>query len=182
MSGHASRGEMVVAGLTIVIAVLYIFLNHNNSNAEKMKSTLKKNTAPRYKVIVHKKAKLPRTDIFDSHDFNEVGRPPRSKIVWRQQTKLMGLGSKTVKYTTFSSPEELQRYFTDKLGDKYAIIRDDLTSDNGMGWNGLFLDPEVDELIAIFSTSRRLDRPPGGLENPSSVSVMKVENLKDVKR
>jgi len=171
------RRKIIIAGLIMVLTISYIYVHKSRSQSVKIKSRIGTGrTASGSESAGNKIKKLP-SDIPGGYDLKNIGRPPLAAIVWRQSAKLMGLESKTVKYMSFSSPEELQRYFTDKLAGKYAIIRDDLTADNGMGWSGLFLEPETDELITIFSNSRRFDLPPGGRANPTIISVMKVKNI-----
>lgn len=176
------RRGIIVAGLLITLTIIYIFTYQSRPRGRKAgpKVGIDK-TFANDEGEAEAIKRLP-IDIPGGQDLKGVGRPPQSTIVWQQRSKLLGLSSKTVKYKTLSSPEELQRYFTDKLADQYAIIRDDQASDSGLGWSGLFLNPETDELIAIFSTARRLDLPPGGEKNPALVSVMKVNGFADDKR
>ena len=117
---------------------------------------------------------LPDHDIPGGHDFREIGRPPDSKIIWTQKSRLAGLTSVTVKYISRRTPVETQLFFTDKLMMRYSIIRDDLVSTEGYGWSGIFADYENNETMFVFSASKRIGPPPGGNENPTEVSVMKV--------
>lgn len=125
-------------------------------------------------LSVNLRPALPDHDIPGGHDFRDIGRPPDSKIIWTQKSRLAGLTSNTVKYLSRRTPGEMQIFFTDRLMIQYAIIRDELVSTDGHGWSGIFADYANNETVFVFSASKRIGPPPGGNENPTEVSVMKV--------
>lgn len=121
------------------------------------------------------KTTMPVHDIPGSRDFSEIGRMPDSMIIWQKEGTIDGLKAKTEKYISVRPPMAAEIYFTDKLLRKYIVVRDNLTTNDGYGWTGIYLSPQNDEMIAVISTSKLIGPPPGGAENPTEISVMRVK-------
>lgn len=117
---------------------------------------------------------FPKRDISGARDFEDIGRPPKSKIIWQQKSKISGLDSKTVKYISRSTPKQAQLYFTNMLLNDYYIVRDDLLTNDGHGWVGIFRKKDNDDILAIFTTSKLIGSNPGSPNNPTEISIMKI--------
>lgn len=164
--------------LAIILVVLAVSISLVYQQQRREQKNEPPVTAGMGKPVVKKKIRMPASDTPGAKDFKDIGGPPDANIIWQQQGSIAGLKAKTVKYVSRGSPAEMQLFFTDKLLHNYSVIRDDLSTSDGYGWTGIFLNPQTNEMIAVVSTSKRIGPPPGGRENPTEVSIMRVGGVR----
>lgn len=99
------------------------------------------------------------------------GLPSATKITDQKKSTFGNAGLENIKYLSLEKPQALQISFTEALND-WALIRDDLLTEDGGGWSGLFFNPKSDEFISIFCTPQKIGENSGGEKNPTEVSIL----------
>ena len=138
----------------------------------------------RYPAYFSSEPSLPLVDAPGTEIVSDMPRYPDARLV--EGNTVPELGIKIARMMTEAPPREVALYYIQRLLDEgYWIDATEPLIESGEGWWGSFYNKNGDEYLGIIVMSQWIDLPPGGTDNPSRISIIRLstkdlEALKEV--
>ena len=172
---------LIVALIFLLAVIGYLLLYRGSAiTEERFVATTEPTSALSYgdAVAVSQRAVatpvIPLVDSIGTFDLGNVPRYPGAKAIDSGRESMIGLSM--TKYVSADRPIQVAEFYMKHFNRQgYRIDQAEMLDADGAGWWANFTSPKGTVSVGIFAISRWIDLPPGHPENPTRITIIKVD-------